>query len=110
MIVRILNEGQWHLTDDAVRGLNSFDDAVEQAVTAGDQEKLTKALHTLLDRIRTTGSQVPDEELQDSDLILPAEDSTLDEVRQLLSESEEGLIPSYPGQPAPGTATDAERI
>ena len=42
MIVRILNEGQWHLTDDAVRGLNSFDDAVEQAVTAGDQDQLTK--------------------------------------------------------------------
>ena len=28
MIVRILNEGQWQLSDDAVRGLNSFDDAV----------------------------------------------------------------------------------
>ena len=42
MIVRILNEGQWHLTDDAVRGLNAFDDAVEQAVTAGDQDQLTK--------------------------------------------------------------------
>ena len=93
MIVRILNEGQWHLTDDAVRGLNSFDDAVEQAVTAGDQDQLTRALQTLLDRIRTTGTRVPDDELQDSDLILPAEDSTLDEVRQLLSESEEGLIP-----------------
>ncbi len=52
MIVRILNEGQWQLTDDAVRGLNSFDDAVEQAVTAGDQDQLTRALHTLLDRIR----------------------------------------------------------
>ena len=86
MIVRILNEGQWHLTDDAVRGLNSFDDAVEQAVTAGDQEQLTKALHTLLDRIRTTGTRVPDDELEDSDLIL-------EEMRQLLSESEEGLIP-----------------
>ena len=93
MIVRILNEGQWHLTDDAVRGLNSFDDAVEQAVTAGDQELLTKALHTLLDRIRTTGTRVPDEELEDSDLILPAADSTVEEVQQLLSESEEGLIP-----------------
>jgi len=93
MIVRILNEGQWHLTDDAVRGLNSFDDAVEQAVTARDQDQLTRALHTLLDRIRTTGSRVPDEELQDSDLILPAEDSTLEEVQQLLGESEEGLIP-----------------
>lgn len=93
MIVRILNEGQWRLTDDAVRGLNSFDDAVEQAVTANDQGQLTTALHTLLDRIRTTGTRVPDEELKDSDLILPAEDSTLEEVRQLLSESEEGLIP-----------------
>ena len=93
MIVRILNEGQWRLTDDAVKGLNSFDDAVEQAVTAADQDQLTTALHTLLDRIRTTGTRVPDEELEDSDLILPAADSTLEEVRQLLSESEEGLIP-----------------
>jgi PspAA-like protein len=93
MIVRILNEGQWRLTDDAIRGLNSFDDAVEQAVTAGDQDQLTSALHRLLDRIRLTGTQVPDEELEDSDLILPAADSTIEEVRQLLSESEEGLIP-----------------
>ena len=93
MIVRILNEGQWHLTGDAIRGLNTFDDAVEQAVNTGDQEQLTKALHTLLDRIRTTGTRVPDEELADSDLILPDADSTLEDVRQLLSESEEGLIP-----------------
>jgi hypothetical protein len=93
MIVRILNEGQWHLTDEAVQGLNSFDDAVEQAVTADDQDQLTKALHALLDRIRTTGTQLPDDSLQDSDLILPDSDSTLEEMRQLLSESEEGLIP-----------------
>ena len=60
----------------------------------GDEDdRLASALHTLLDRIRTTGTRVPDEELEDSDLILPAADSTLDEVRQLLSESEEGLIP-----------------
>ena len=93
MIVRILNEGQWRLSDEAVRGLNSFDDAVEQAVAARDQEQLTKALHSLLDRIRTTGTRVPDEDLEDSDLILPSADSTLDDVQQLLSESEEGLIP-----------------
>jgi hypothetical protein len=36
---------------------------------------------------------VPDAELEDSDLILPAADSTVDDVQQLLSESEEGLIP-----------------
>jgi hypothetical protein len=93
MIVRILNEGQWQLSGEAMRGLNSFDDAVEEAVASGDQDELTKALHALLERIRTTGTRVPDEELEDSDLILPAADSTLEEVQQLLSESEEGLIP-----------------
>jgi hypothetical protein len=93
MIVRILNEGQWRLTDEAVRGLNSFDDAVEKAVFAADQDQLTRALHALLERIRSTGTPVPDEELEDSDLILPAADSTLEDVQQLLSESEEGLIP-----------------
>lgn len=93
MIIRILNEGQWRLSEEAVRGLNTFDDAVEQAVAARDQDQLTRALHMLLDRIRTTGTPVPDQELEDSDLILPAADSMLDEVEQLLSESEEGLIP-----------------
>ena len=93
MIVRILNECQWHLTDEAVQGLNAFDDAVEQAVAAGDQDQLTKGLAALLDRIRTTGTQLPDDSLEDSDLILPDADSTLQEMQQLLSESEEGLIP-----------------
>jgi hypothetical protein len=93
MIVRILNEGQWRLSDEVMRGLNSFDDAVEQAVASGDQDQLTKALHALLDRTRTAGTRLPDQELEDSDLILPAADSTLEEVQQLLSDSEEGLIP-----------------
>jgi hypothetical protein len=94
MIVRILNEGQWELDEDAVRGLNTLDDAVEQAVTSGDQDQLTAALHTLLDRVRKSGTAVPDDDLQDSDLILPDADSTVDDVRRLLSESEEGLIPN----------------
>ena len=38
MIVRILNEGQWNLPDETVADLNTLDDAVEQAVTSGDQD------------------------------------------------------------------------
>lgn len=94
MIVRILNEGQWELDEGAVRDLNALDDAVEQAVNSGDQDQLTEALHTLLNRVRTSGTAVPDDDLQDSDLILPDADSTVDDVRRLLSESEEGLIPN----------------
>ena len=39
----------------------------------------------LLDQVRSVGTPVPDDELQDSDLILPAADSTLDDVRRLLA-------------------------
>ncbi len=94
MIVRILNEGQWELTDADVRGLNTLDDAVEQAVSAQDQDQLSEALAALLDRVRGLGATVPDDDLRDSDLILPDSDSTLDDVRDLLSESDEGLIPN----------------
>lgn len=92
MIVRILNEGQWHLDEAGVAGLNQLDAAVEKAVTEGDQEALTAALQALLDKVRT-GQPVPDDSLEDSDLILPDSDATVDEVRQMLDESAEGLIP-----------------
>ena len=94
MIVRILNEGQWELSDDAMRGLNSLDDAVESAVSSGNQDELATALHTLLEQVRSSGTPVADEELLDSDLILPGVDATLEEVQELLSGSEEGLVPN----------------
>ena len=93
MIVRILNEGQWQVGDHLVDELNTLDDAVEKAVEAGDQGALGAALASLLDKVRSEGSAVPDAEIHDSDLILPDADATLDDVRALLSASEEGLIP-----------------
>ncbi len=94
MIVRILNEGQWKLSDEAVRGLSDLDDQVESAVSAGSQEQLAEALHSLLEQIRSTGTPIPDDELLDSDLILPSADATLEEVQDLLSGSDEGLVPN----------------
>jgi PspAA-like protein len=94
MIVRILAEGQWELSEDAVRTLNPLDDEVEKAVRTGDQTELTEALHALLEQVRSAGRLIPDEELVDSDLILPGADATLEEVQELLSGSEEGLVPN----------------
>ena len=93
MIVRILNEGQWQVSDDLVVELNALDDAVDKAVQAGDQELLTTALGDLLDKVRSEGTELADAELHDSHLILPAADSTVEDVKSLLNESEEGLIP-----------------
>ncbi len=93
MIVRILNEGQFRLSDEAIASLNSFDDAVEQAVNAEDQETLTEVLLALLADVRARGEIVPDDELADSDLILPDSEATIEDVRAWLSDSEDGLIP-----------------
>ena len=72
-----------------VRGI----DQVEQAVAQQDQAGLAQALGELLSEVRTIGTAVPDDQLRDSDLILPDSDSSLSDVEALLAESAEGLIP-----------------
>ncbi|WP_248582240.1 hypothetical protein [Nocardioides sp. InS609-2] len=91
MIVRILGEGQFDLADVALERLNKLDSAVEAAVESGDEESFRTALDALLDGVRTAGVPHEAESLDESDLILPPSDATIDEVRQLLSD--DGLIP-----------------
>jgi len=93
MIVRILNEGQWEVGEEMVDRLNELDAEVEAAVDAGDEGRFAPALHALLDAVRLDGVHLPDDTLHDSDLILPPADATLDEVRALLADTDEGLIP-----------------
>ncbi|MCW2766405.1 MAG: hypothetical protein JWO11_2364 [Nocardioides sp.] len=91
MIVRILGEGQYDVTDDALDQLNQLDAAVEAAVEAGDEGAFTPALVALLEGVRRTGVPHDVESLDESDLILPPADATLAEVRELLED--DGLIP-----------------
>lgn len=91
LVVRILGEGQWHLDEDCLGRLNELDAAVEKTVTTGDEAAFPGALAALLDGVRTDGRPVPDDELCDSDFILPPSDATLEEVRELLND--DGLIP-----------------
>lgn len=91
MIVRILGEGQWDVTDDHLVELNKLDDELEKAVETGDEQVFATAFHALLEDVRTWGTPLADDSLEDSDLILPPSDATIDEVRHLLED--EGLIP-----------------
>jgi hypothetical protein len=91
VIVRILGEGQLEVPDEQLDSLNALDSAVEDAVNAGDEDAFGAALGTLLDGVRSVGTPVPDDSLEDSDLILPPADATIDEVRDLLND--DGLIP-----------------
>ena len=91
MIVRILEEGQFEVADEELAALNRLDDEVEAAVESGDRAAFARSMAALLDAVRSTGTPLAAEALQDSDLILPPADATLEEVRDLLSD--EGLIP-----------------
>ena len=91
MIVRISGEGQFSIDDAATAELNRLDSELEAAVNRSDDAAFTAALHGLLEQVRAQGSALPVDTLEPSDLILPPEDASMDEVRELLTE--EGLIP-----------------
>jgi hypothetical protein len=91
MIVRILGEGQFRVDDATAAELNLLDTELEAAVEHRDEDKFTAALGSLLAQVREQGAPLPADILEASDLILPHEDSSMDEVRKLLTD--EGLIP-----------------
>jgi hypothetical protein len=93
MIIRILGEGQYDVSDEALDRLNELDSAVETAVESGDEDAFGTALAALLDGVRTVGVAHALDSLDESDLILPPADASIDEVRELLTDSDEGLIP-----------------
>ena len=91
MIVRILGEGQLSVDDGDLDGLNALDSELIAAVDSGDADGFSRALSSLLDKVRQVGKPLPDDEIVPSDLVLPSADASLDEVRELLGD--EGLIP-----------------
>ncbi|MFE5301541.1 hypothetical protein [Streptomyces sp. NPDC056632] len=91
MIVRIMGEGQWKLADSHFAELNKLDDELLAEMESGDESGFRRTLGALLDAVRRLGEPLPDDALEPSELILPAFEATLDEVRQMLSE--DGLIP-----------------
>ncbi|WP_432559112.1 PspA-associated protein PspAA [Granulicoccus sp. GXG6511] len=95
MIIRVLNLGQFRFDESHMDDLNACDDAVETAMAARDQEQLTAALRTLIDEIQALGQPLPLDSLEESDLIVPGADATVEEVEALLngSDSDDGLIP-----------------
>ncbi|MFJ8017992.1 hypothetical protein [Streptomyces sp. NPDC096339] len=91
MIVRIMGEGQVEMADGHFAELNTLDDELLAELEGGDEEGFRRTLGALLEAVRRLGEPLPDDALEPSELILPGEDATLDEVRQMLSD--DGLIP-----------------
>ena len=95
MIVRVMGEGQYDVDDEVAKGLNDLDEQAEQALQAGDEKRLSELLRRMADAVRTNGARLPDDDLSPSEAIVPPEDLSLEEARELFEG--EGLIPDLPG-------------
>lgn len=91
MIVRIMGEGQYRLSDDAVAHVNELDNAAVVAVGADDEDAFHTAFEGLLDAIRKGGEPLGDDELEGSDVIVPPADTSFAEAAAEFTG--DGLIP-----------------
>jgi hypothetical protein len=94
LIVRLMGDGQYRVDDALQARLNELDSQVAQAVESGDEAALWQGLAALAEAVREHGERLADDSLEPSDAIVPPEDLSLEEARELLTG--EGLIPDLP--------------
>ncbi|HKN94097.1 MAG TPA: hypothetical protein VJU60_07190 [Thermoleophilaceae bacterium] len=90
MIVRIAGEGQFELPDGDADRLNDLDNQAVAAVESGNEEKFAELWQQILELV-SGGRELADDELEESDVILPPRDSTFEDAKGEFTG--EGLIP-----------------
>lgn len=91
MIVRISGEGQFRLPDGDADRLNQLDNEAVAAVEAGDEGRFAELWGQMLELVASDGQQLNDDELTESDVILPPRDISFAEAQGEFTG--EGLIP-----------------
>ena len=91
MIVRIATEDQYRIPDADAERLNELDNAAVAAVEAEDEDRFHEIFEEMLNLVRTDGQKLGEDELEESDVILPPPDLSFSEAH--LEFSGDGLIP-----------------
>jgi hypothetical protein len=91
MIVRISGEGQYRLPDEIEGRLNELDNRAVNAVEAGDETGFRELWQQMLELVSADGNALADDELVESDVILPPRDISFAEAQAEFTG--EGLIP-----------------
>ena len=94
MIVRLMGEAQYRVSDEARERLNALDTDAMTAIESGNEGDLDAKLEEMWRLVQSEGERLPDESLETSDVVVPPSDLTLEETRQLFSD--DGLIPDLP--------------
>jgi hypothetical protein len=91
VIVRVSGEGQFRLPDEDAERLNELDNEAVAAVERGHEDGFYALWEQMLELVASDGNALNDDELVESDVILPPRDITFAEAQGEFTG--EGLIP-----------------
>jgi len=91
VIVRIATEDQYRLPDADAERLNELDNEAVAAVEAGDEDRFHEVFEEMLQLVRRDGHKLDEDELEESDVILPPPDLSFTEAGHEFTG--DGLIP-----------------
>ena len=91
MIVRISGEDQFRLPDSDADHLNQLDNRAVAAAESGDRQGFLELWSQMLELVERDGERIGDDELVESDVILPPRDVSFDEAAGEFTG--DGLIP-----------------
>jgi hypothetical protein len=91
VIVRIATEDQYRLPDEDAARLNDLDNEAVAAVEAGDEPRFHAVFEEMIALVRRDGHRLEEDDLEESDVILPPPDLSFDEARHEFTG--DGLIP-----------------
>ena len=91
MIVRIAGEGQFELPDEDLARLNELDNRAVSAVESGDETGFGELWSQMLELVGSDGTPLGDDELVESQVILPPRDISFEEAKGEFTG--DGLVP-----------------
>jgi hypothetical protein len=91
VIVRIATEDQYRLPDEDAARLNELDNEAVAAVDADDEDRFHEVFESMLELVRRDGRRLGDDEIEESDVIIPPPDLSFVEAQAEFTG--DGLIP-----------------
>jgi hypothetical protein len=91
VIVRIATEDQYRLPDEDAARLNELDNEAVAAVDADDEDRFHEVFESMLELVRRGGRRLGDDEIEESDVIIPPPDLSFVEAQAEFTG--DGLIP-----------------
>ena len=83
MIVRIMGEGQYRVSETLCSELNEIDNRIVTLVMEGKADEFRKELAKLVSEIKNRGEAINPEEILESNIIVPPEELSFEEAKDI---------------------------